>query len=187
MLTWLFDLVDIPSCPVELPNGDLVVATKKRYVCLSLTIILSNVHYVLQLSCILLLVSQLTNDLHCIVQFFLFCVCYIGPTKGVDWNGDVEKMDFTTSMEVTWFDKSWCMEFELWHHRMGHPSEKVVKLLPPLLCGHKGSLHSHCEFWFRAKHPRDKFPISNNKAATRGKNIKGCAGRAALFVKAQPY
>lgn len=45
---------------------------------------------------------------------------------------------------------------ELWHKRMGHPLERVVKLLPPAHnC--KGSLNKACEVCFRAKHPRDKF------------------------------
>ncbi|KAH7538135.1 hypothetical protein FEM48_Zijuj03G0166900 [Ziziphus jujuba var. spinosa] len=52
---------------------------------------------------------------------------------------------------------------ELWHKRMGHPSEKVVKLLPPV-SNLKGSLNKACEICFRAKHPRDKFPLSDNKA-----------------------
>ena len=50
----------------------------------------------------------------------------------------------------------------LWHNRMGHPSEKVVKLLPPVR-NFKGSLNKPCEVCFRAKHPRDRFPLSDNK------------------------
>ena len=51
-------------------------------------------------------------------------------------------------------------EFELWNRRTYHLLEKVVRLLPPLLCGHKDRLDHHCEICFRAKHPRDKFSIS---------------------------
>ena len=39
-----------------------------------------------------------------------------------------------------------------------------MKLLPPL-CGHKGSLNKACEICFRAKHSRDKFSLSDNKAS----------------------
>ncbi|RVW83067.1 Retrovirus-related Pol polyprotein from transposon RE2 [Vitis vinifera] len=45
-------------------------------------------------------------------------------------------MDFTTSVErkvirTTCFCPHTASTLELWHKRMGHPSEKVVKLLPP--------------------------------------------------------
>ncbi|KAJ9541662.1 hypothetical protein OSB04_028168 [Centaurea solstitialis] len=42
---------------------------------------------------------------------------------------------------------------ELCHKRTGHPSEKVVKLLPPVTC----------EVCFHAKRPRDKISISVSK------------------------
>ena len=43
---------------------------------------------------------------------------------------------------------------ELWHKRMGHPSERVVKLLPPVSSS-TGSLNKACDICFRAKHSRD--------------------------------
>lgn len=43
---------------------------------------------------------------------------------------------------------------------MGHPLEKVVKLLPPVF-----SLNKACEICFRAKHSRAKFPLSDNRAS----------------------
>ena len=53
---------------------------------------------------------------------------------------------------------------ELWHKRMGHPSHRVGKLLPPVNnC--KGSFNKACEICFRAKHPRDKFNLSDNRAS----------------------
>ena len=53
---------------------------------------------------------------------------------------------------------------ELWHRRMGHPSEKVVKLLPHG-SSNKDSLDKGCEVCMRAKHPRDKFPLSDSRAS----------------------
>lgn len=44
---------------------------------------------------------------------------------------------------------------------MGHPSKKVVKLLPPL-CGHKGSLNTYGDIYFRVEHSRDKLLVNNN-------------------------
>ena len=47
---------------------------------------------------------------------------------------------------------------------MGHPSERVVKLLPPV-SDYRGSLNKACEVCFHAKHPRDRFYLSENKAS----------------------
>ena len=53
---------------------------------------------------------------------------------------------------------------------MGHPSEKVVKLLL-LVHNCKGSLTKGCEISFRAKHRRDSFPSSINKASRNFEKI----------------
>lgn len=69
--------------------------------------------------------------------------------------------------------RKWCPPYpwlklfsslELWHRRMGHPSERVVKLLPHV-SNNKSSLHNGCEVCFRAKHHRDKFPLSENRSS----------------------
>ena len=54
-------------------------------------------------------------------------------------------------------------DLELWHRRMGHPSEKVIKLLPTVRS--KDYLDKGCEVCLRAKHPRDTFPLTDNKAS----------------------
>ena len=54
-------------------------------------------------------------------------------------------------------------DLELWHRRMGHPFEKVVKLLPTV--SSKDYLDKGCEVCMRAKHPGDRFPLSDNKAS----------------------
>ena len=55
-------------------------------------------------------------------------------------------------------------DLELWHRRMCHPSEKVVKLL--LTISSKDYLDKRCDVCMRAKHPRDRFPMTDNKAST---------------------
>ena len=67
------------------------------------------------------------------------------------------KPEFVSTVEAT-------SNLELWHRRLGHPSEKVVKLIPHVK-NNKDSLDKGCEVCMRAKHSRDKFPLSDNKAS----------------------
>ena len=46
---------------------------------------------------------------------------------------------------------------------MGHPSESMVKLLPPVH-NYKGSLNKVCEVCFQAKHSSEKFSLSDTIA-----------------------
>ncbi|XP_021734823.1 uncharacterized protein LOC110701484 [Chenopodium quinoa] len=66
---WLFDTSHISHCPVGLPNGKTVNATKEGSVRLSSKIVLKHVLFVLDLRCNLISVSQLIDDAHCTVQF----------------------------------------------------------------------------------------------------------------------
>ncbi|CAH9097073.1 unnamed protein product [Cuscuta epithymum] len=57
-------------------------------------------------------------------------------------------------------------EFELWHRRMGHPSDRVLKLLPVIASSSsQKKLNKACEVCPQAKQVRDSFPASNNKAS----------------------
>ncbi|CAH9142457.1 unnamed protein product [Cuscuta epithymum] len=57
-------------------------------------------------------------------------------------------------------------EFELWHRRMGHPSDRVLKLLPVIASSSSQKrLNKACEVCPQAKQVRDSFPASNNKAS----------------------
>ncbi|XP_021725276.1 uncharacterized protein LOC110692547 [Chenopodium quinoa] len=76
---------------------------------------------------------------------------------GLYYFGEVDSMQHVTANGAN-------SSMELWHKRMGHPSENVVKLLPPVV-DFKGNLNKNCEVCFRAKHLRDKFPSSDNRAS----------------------
>nr|GEU71454.1 reverse transcriptase domain-containing protein [Tanacetum cinerariifolium] len=65
----IFNLKDIVQCPVELPDGNIVMAKKKRDVHFDNGFILKNVLYVPGLTCNLLFVPQLLDEENCIVQF----------------------------------------------------------------------------------------------------------------------
>ncbi|XP_021730752.1 uncharacterized protein LOC110697676 [Chenopodium quinoa] len=56
-------------------------------------------------------------------------------------------------------------EVDLWHQRMGHPSEKVLKLLPPV-SNFVRKNKSVCDVCPRAKQTRDSFPLSENNASS---------------------
>jgi len=54
--------------------------------------------------------------------------------------------------------------FNLWHKRLGHPSSKVLELVPNVGAGKISSLRNQvCDASLRAKQTRDKFPASDNK------------------------
>ncbi|CAH9082992.1 unnamed protein product, partial [Cuscuta epithymum] len=55
-------------------------------------------------------------------------------------------------------------EFELWHRRLGHPSDRVIKLLLAVRASSSEKrLNKACEVCPQAKQVRDSFPLSTNK------------------------
>ncbi|KAJ9549184.1 hypothetical protein OSB04_021727 [Centaurea solstitialis] len=52
---------------------------------------------------------------------------------------------------------------ELWHKRMGHPPEQILKLIP--LVNSSDRLNKACEACHRAKHSRNSFVLSENIAS----------------------
>ena len=52
---------------------------------------------------------------------------------------------------------------ELWHKRMGHPPEQILKLIP--LVNSSDKLNKACEACHRAKHSRNSFALSENVAS----------------------
>lgn len=161
--SWLFDIKQL-NCPVGLPNGDTVIASMEGSVYLSDTITLHHVLYVPNLRCNLLSVTQLNDNLQSIVTFNSdMCLiqdqmkALIGTGVRRDGLYYFSKPEVVSAVGAT-------SDVELWHRRMGHPSEKVVKLLPPVSRS-KNSLNKGCEVCFRAKHPRDKFPLSHNNCS----------------------
>nr|KYP64905.1 Retrovirus-related Pol polyprotein from transposon TNT 1-94 [Cajanus cajan] len=54
--------------------------------------------------------------------------------------------------------------FDLWHKRLGHPSPKVVELIPNIGSSRSDALcNKACDVCLRAKQCRESFPISINK------------------------
>nr|GMD63195.1 Retrovirus-related Pol polyprotein from transposon RE2 [Ipomoea batatas] len=138
---------DIFHCPVGLPNGKTVVATQEGSVRLTDKITFNHVLYVPSLSCNLISVSQLNDDMQSSVHFNSYMCAIqdqsremIGAGVRRDglyyFKGTDSVQHLTVNGVTTWVD--------LWHQRMGHPSEKVMKLLPSVSIGAR-SFNKACE------------------------------------------
>nr|GMC53063.1 Retrovirus-related Pol polyprotein from transposon TNT 1-94 [Ipomoea batatas] len=171
--TWMTNAKDIFHCHVGLPNGEIVVATQEGSVRLTDKITLNQVLYVPSLSCNLISVSQLNDDMQSSVHFNSYMCAIQDQSRemigtGVRRDGlyyfkGTDSVQHLTVNGVT-------TSFDLWHQRMGHPSEKVMKLLPSVGTAAR-SFNKACEVCFHAKQPREKFPLSNNRASRIFENI----------------
>ena len=58
--------------------------------------------------------------------------------------------------------------FALWHRRMGHPSDRVVMMIPTFRNSSSShNLHKVCEVCPQAKQHRHSFPLSNSRASSK--------------------
>lgn len=56
--------------------------------------------------------------------------------------------------------------FDLWHQRLGHPSERVLKMLLVIRSSSaRKKWHNVCDAYPLAKQARDSFPTSTHKAS----------------------
>ena len=141
---------------------------------------LKNVHHVPRLTTNLISIQKLTQDLHCNVVFYhSHCVFqdedsgrmirharerdglyYLKApsqsniTKGKSSHSFVSEV-FSFNKEKVW----------LHHHRLGHPSFRVIKILFPSLFKGLDVEHFHCEVCELAKHKRVSFPVSNKRSS----------------------
>ena len=65
----LNDLKEISTCLVGLPNRSRVVATNKGSIELNGNLVLSNVLYAAGLSCNVISVSQIIDEIDCVIAF----------------------------------------------------------------------------------------------------------------------
>ncbi|KAL2927193.1 Retrovirus-related Pol polyprotein from transposon RE1 [Bienertia sinuspersici] len=164
----LFDTKIISPWPVGLPNGSRSFATLVGRVALSSHLTLENVLFVPDLCCNLISVSQLIDDSNCLVSF-TNSVCVIQDLPSRMQIGAGERRDglyYFHNVPVICAVSPPPTDFELWHRRLGHPSDRVLKLVPPLkgISGKK-CLNKACVVCPMAKQTRDIFPTSDSRAS----------------------
>ena len=156
---------------VGLPNGHSTIATKEGTIFLSDGLILEHVLYVPALTYNLLFVSQLlaTNSF---VVFFTNKLCIIQDLTlknligaGVQFNGvyvfQPVRAHCFQAHKVAKVDNASLLR----HRRLGHPSLKVLSLLPSLVGTSFSLCDLDCPICFMGKQPRNSFPLSSNKAS----------------------
>lgn len=166
-LALLSNVSNINESLVCLPDGTQTTSTKQGDVYLSSKLVLRNVLYVPRLNCNLISVTNLTDSVSCTLYFTkTLCVIQDQPTRtligagerrdGLYYFRDISKLH-ALSVELI-------SNPELWHQRLGHPSNKVVRSLP-FIDSNNSILNKACGVCHPAKKHRHKFPISDSRAS----------------------
>ncbi|GAA0149876.1 hypothetical protein LIER_37016 [Lithospermum erythrorhizon] len=125
------------DCPLTLPDGSIIHSIRRGRVVLFDSLTLRNVPYVPNLHYNLISVSQLLAE-HCCDIVFTHNLCYV---------------QYRSARMVIGTDTS-----ELWHSRLGHLSEAVLKSLP-FISSSTSALNKSCDTCHRAKHTPDDVTI----------------------------
>ena len=167
-LTCMVNVRKIKNCPVGLPNGKDANATHEGSVIIDGVLQLNNVLFVPQLNCNLISVTQLIDDSNCVVQI-TNTLCVIQDRRTRTLIGAGERTDglyfFRGVPKVRALAVDGHSSIELWHKRLGHPSEKVLKYLPHVSQFSRNLNKKACDVCPRAKQHRNSFSLSDNKAS----------------------
>ena len=123
--------------------------------------------FVSDLKCNLISASQLVEESNCIVQFTnKFCVIQDHNTRKLIGASELCKglYYFQGKISAKVMQATRKDTIELWHQRLEHPSNKVIKLLP-VVGRNSNKFIESCEVCFRAKQSRGEFMTSDNKAS----------------------
>jgi len=155
-------------------NGVVYPVTGAGTVHISTSLLLTNTLLVRSLSNKLLSVSQVTEDLNCVVLMYpKFCLFQDILTKKIIGRGtkreglyyvddfNIGNVNTVRRSLLTKENQIW-----LWHYRLGHPSFSYMKYLFPELFLNLNYAEFKCETCILAKSHRVSFPISLNKSDT---------------------
>lgn len=159
----LIDILDTASLPVKLPDGRITLAIQQGTAVMSSTLTLPNVLFVKGLQCHLISVSQLARQKKCLFQITdklgliqdRITKTLIGVAKQSDG------LYFPSLAGAIHQDKA--VTADVWHHRLGHPSSKVLDFLSISLSNNSVSRNKACETCIRAIQTRCSFSTSSNK------------------------
>ncbi|XP_026416542.1 uncharacterized protein LOC113311978 [Papaver somniferum] len=153
---------------VKLPNGTYTIAPCEGTAVFGDNMRLYRVLYVPDLHCNLISLACLIKDLKCIVTLTdKLCVIQDRTTRTMIGVG--EERDgvyiFHSGAQIMANRVTTGEDYNLWHMRLGHPSNKIVSLLPGMnKVDCQKFLNEPCDTCFKAKQTRVIFPISENKA-----------------------
>ncbi|KAK8999116.1 hypothetical protein V6N11_070293 [Hibiscus sabdariffa] len=129
-LECLSDVRDVTRCPVGLPNGNQITATKEGTMVFDNKLTLNHVLYVPSLMCNLISLSQLLDETNCVAQFTdKFCVIQDRTSRMLIGAGEQQGglYYFRTMATTTAMKMSGQSTFDMWHKRLGHLSSKNHK------------------------------------------------------------
>lgn len=165
-LNLLTDVTTILSCNVGLPNGHNVMTNQKGSVVFDVDFSLKNVLLVPELRCNLISVSQLVQDADCMMQIAnIGCVIQGRLLRNLIGAGELRNgLYFFRRLKVfRALSTNKDGAEDVWHQRLGHPSNKVFDLLPVGVKRVKD--FSACDVCLQAKQCRNMFHSSDNKAS----------------------
>ena len=158
----------VGNIQIKIVNGSLKTVARKGTIKLSEELILEFVLYVAKLSCNLIFVSKLAQDLHSRTKFFpshcefqdLYSKRTIGNARECERlyylknsaSGQVQISSFS------WDSTSSYREIMLWHNRLGHSSFLYLQKLFPLLSKNKNPNSFQWKTSQYAKHTRTSYP-----------------------------
>ncbi|KAH0679333.1 hypothetical protein KY284_020418 [Solanum tuberosum] len=161
-LKCMTDLREVVGYPVGLPDGQHTIATKERSVRLSENLKLENVLSVPSLKCNLISVSQLIDEVDCIVQFTKILCVMQGRTSRMPIGAGERKdgLYYFRVVPQAMAIKNGSDSLDLWHKRLGHPSLRVTKLVSNVIPTNDSEMmNKDCDVCQRAKQTRDRFPL----------------------------
>ncbi|XP_071708189.1 uncharacterized protein [Rutidosis leptorrhynchoides] len=178
-LTNVFDVTHL-NLTVGHPNGTKALIRKIGDLNLTKNIVLHNVLVIPEYCVSLLSVYKLSKDNDLFVGFDK-SKCYIQDLKlgTIVGTGDmydglcVFDVSNSVCMNVCLSENKSYISKQLWHYRLGHPSNHVLDILKKKIaitnCDKK--LIEPCDIFHKAKQTRDSFPLSDHKTTSLGELV----------------